>query len=155
MNTIDMNDIKQAYCETIEALTEQYGDYWKIPRDLVFVENEVLRAHYCIQSQPAVSIQETFRHYGIDRRVWERFNIEDSGGIERRERRNDKYQNIINWCEDNVGSEVTPNFLMDVGGMSYPTILKFIGDRPDLFRKIRRGVYEVRDVRAEREAEKV
>ena len=152
---VNINQAKEAHGAKIEGLIEEYGDYSKVPRDLIFLANEELRAYYCINAQPTWSLEETFRHYSVDRRVWEMFNIEAPDGVSRKERRNDKYQNIINWCEDNVFAEVTPQFLMDVSGMSYPTVLKFIGDRPDLFRKLRRGVYEVRDPQADREAEKV
>lgn len=155
MNTIDLSETKEAYAQRIDLLIGEYGDYSAVPRDLLFVENEWLRACYCIATQPTWELAETLRYYSIDRRVWSRFNVEEPEGVGRREKRSDKYQSIINWCADNVFAEITPNFLMDVSGMSYPTVLKFIGERPDLFRKIRRGIYEVRDPKADREAEKV
>lgn len=65
-------------------------------------------------------------------------------------KREDKYQSIIDWTQEHLFEEVTPQDIMEVGNISYPTALKFIGDRPDIFRKIKRGVYELRDPIADR-----
>lgn len=65
-------------------------------------------------------------------------------------KRSDKYQSIIDWTQEHLYEEVTPQTIMDIGGISYPTALKFISDRPDIFRKVKRGVYELRDPQADR-----
>lgn len=70
----------------------------------------------------------------------------------KRQKRTDKYQSIIDWTKDHLFEQVTANTIMEVGEISYPTALKFIGDRPDLFRKLKRGLYEVRDPQADRKA---
>jgi hypothetical protein len=65
-------------------------------------------------------------------------------------KRVDKYQSIIDWTQEHLFEQVTPQQVMEVGDISYPTALKFIGDRPDIFRKIKRGLYELRDPQADR-----
>ena len=65
-------------------------------------------------------------------------------------KRSEKYQALIDWTQEHLYEEVTPQTIMEVGNISYPTALKFIGDRPDIFRKIKRGVYELRDPKADR-----
>ena len=65
-------------------------------------------------------------------------------------KRSEKYQSIVDWTQEHLYEEVTPQTIMDIGGISYPTALKFISDRPDIFRKIKRGVYELRDPQADR-----
>lgn len=65
-------------------------------------------------------------------------------------RRSDKYQAIIDWTQEHVYEEVTPQDVMEVGNISYPTALKLIGDRPDIFRKIKRGLYELRNPQEDR-----
>lgn len=65
-------------------------------------------------------------------------------------KRTEKYQSIIDWAKDHLFEQVTPQQVMEVGDISYPTALKFIGDRPDIFRKIKRGLYELRDPQADR-----
>jgi hypothetical protein len=65
-------------------------------------------------------------------------------------KRVEKYQSIIDWTQEHLYEQVTPQQIMEVGDISYPTALKFIGDRPDIFRKIKRGLYELRDPQADR-----
>jgi hypothetical protein len=65
-------------------------------------------------------------------------------------KRVEKYQSIIDWTQEHLFEQVTPQQVMEVGDISYPTALKFIGERPDIFRKIKRGLYELRDPQADR-----
>lgn len=65
-------------------------------------------------------------------------------------KRTEKYQSIIDWAKAHLFEQVTPQQVMEIGDISYPTALKFIGDRPDIFRKIKRGLYELRDPQADR-----
>lgn len=65
-------------------------------------------------------------------------------------KRVEKYQSIIDWTQEHLFEQVTPQQIMEVGDISYPTALKFIGDRADIFRKIKRGLYELRDPQADR-----
>ena len=68
-------------------------------------------------------------------------------------RREDQYGDILRWCKQNLFEEVTLQHLQDLSGLSAPTVRKFIESRLDLFRKLRRGVWEVRDPEADREAD--
>ena len=52
-----------------------------------------------------------------------------------------------------IFEEVTLADLERVSGLSVASVRKFIGERPDLFRRLRRGVWEVRDPKADREAD--
>lgn len=65
----------------------------------------------------------------------------------------DQYESVVRWCANHVFEEVTIPDLVEVSGLSAPSMRKFIGERPDLFRKLRRGVWEVRDPKADREAD--
>lgn len=65
----------------------------------------------------------------------------------------DQYQRITEWCEQNVFAEVTINDLVEMSGLSPISVRNFIKDRPQMFRKLRRGVWEVRDHLADREAD--
>jgi len=67
--------------------------------------------------------------------------------------RDDQYQDILNWCKSNLFAEVTLQQLQEISGLSAPTVRKFIESRMDVFRKLRRGVWEVRDPKADREAD--
>ena len=73
----------------------------------------------------------------------------------RKEKRMDKYQKIIDWCMDNHLVQIEPATIVELGGFSYATVLKFIKDRPDLFYKIKKGLYEVRNPKIVRSEEKI
>lgn len=68
--------------------------------------------------------------------------------------RTDQYETIVKWCSNHIFEEVTIADLETVSGLSAPSVRKFIGERADIFRKLRRGVWEVRDPKADREADK-
>ena len=68
--------------------------------------------------------------------------------------RSDQYEMIINWCRNHIFEEVTVADLEKVSGLSAPSVRKFIGERADIFRKLQRGVWEVRDPKSDREADK-
>ena len=67
--------------------------------------------------------------------------------------RSDQYESIVRWCSNHIFEEVTLADLERVSGLSVASVRKFIGERPDLFRRLRRGVWEVRDPKADREAD--
>ena len=67
--------------------------------------------------------------------------------------RDDQYKDILNWCKSSLFAEVTLADLQQLSGLSAPTVRKFIESRMDVFRKLRRGVWEVRDPQADREAD--
>lgn len=69
-------------------------------------------------------------------------------------RREDQYGDILRWCKQNLFAEVTLANLQELSGLSAPTVRKFIESRMDVFRKLRRGVWEVRDPEADRMADK-
>jgi len=65
-----------------------------------------------------------------------------------------QYDLILDWCKRNVFEEVTVEALVELSKLSEPTVRKFIGERTDVFRKLRRGVWEVRDPKADRAADR-
>lgn len=71
-----------------------------------------------------------------------------------RKRRIDKHKAGEQYALAHVFEEVTAQQLANTIGVSLPTAYKVIDDRPDYFRKIKRGVWECRDAQADRKAEK-
>lgn len=67
--------------------------------------------------------------------------------------KSNQYERMTEWCSDNVFAEVTINDLVEMSGLSSVSCRNFISDRPHLFRKLRRGVWEVRDPNADKEAD--
>lgn len=161
MSTIikERTDIERATAlrqARFDELLEEYGDYSSIPYDEVHLINEELRAVYCFSTSPTMPTMEVLKYYNIDRRIWNRFldNFTDDTRIVAKKKRTDKYQSIIDWTKDHLFEQVTPQTIMDLADISYPTALKFINDRPDIFRKVKRGLYEVRDPQSDRKADK-
>jgi len=70
------------------------------------------------------------------------------------EKRADKYEAIYTWAAERIFEQVSPKDIMEVGGISYPTALKLIENRPDIFRKVKNGVYEIRDPHEDRKLAK-
>ena len=70
------------------------------------------------------------------------------------ERRADKWKALEEWAKQNFLKEVTTEELVRLSGFSYPTVLNYVKTSP-YFRKVKRGSWEVRDPKADREAEKV
>jgi hypothetical protein len=151
---IDLEQLEQEHKATWAELLKQYGNATHVPQELVFLAGEKMRAGYCINVNTGTPIHEVFKHYSVDHRVWNHF-MDEIPEAEKRVKRVDKYQGIIDWTQEHVFEQVTAQEIMAVGEISYPTALKFITDRPDLFRKIKRGLYELRDPKADRQAKAI
>ena len=143
------------YKAEIGRLIEEFGGPSNIPDDDRRFASEKLRAAYCIHANPEVPIPQIFRTYSIDNRVWHRF-VSDATDmkIERRMTRADKVNGVIKWAADNVGKKIDLTEMMDVTGVAYSMAKKIVEDRPDVFWKIKRGQFEIRDPKADREADK-
>jgi hypothetical protein len=151
---VDIEQLKQEHKATWVEFLEKYGNATSVPSELVFIAGETMRAGYCIDVNPTTPVYDVFKHYSVDQRVWGRF-MSEIPEDEKRVKRVDKYQSIIDWTQQHLFEQVTAQEVMTVGEISYPTALKFITDRPDLFRKIKRGLYELRDPKADRQAKTI
>ena len=60
---------------------------------------------------------------------------------------------FIAWAKNNVFAEVTVKELAEIGEVSEATVRNLVKERMDIFRKLQRGVWEVRDADADREAD--
>lgn len=155
MAQVNVRKAEEQYETDYEALVEKYGSHTAIPKDEEYIVRETLRATYCLATNPSGSVREVLRYYSVDERVWGNF-VDDHnvGEPVKKVKRTDKYQSIIDWTKDHLFEQITAQTIMEVGEISYPTALKFISDRPDIFRKIKRGTYEIRDPKTDRQAEK-
>ena len=61
-----------------------------------------------------------------------------------------KHDLIDRWCADNVFAEVTVTQLAEIGNCSTGFVRKKIAERPDVFRKIGRATFEIRDPQEDR-----
>lgn len=69
----------------------------------------------------------------------------------RTEKRADKWDAFLKWANQHHFEQYTTEQLTEQSGFSYPTTLKYLQESPT-FRKIKKGLWEVRDAKADREA---
>ena len=151
--------------EKWETASNKYGDTFSIPKEAKFALGEYERALHVLlvwqregeKGNPA----RMLRTYGIGESTmaevladWCDMTItEEEVADIRVEKRVDKYDSFIDWTKDKIFEQYTTEALVEVAGFSYPTVLKFIQDSP-YFRKVKKGLWEIRDPKADREAEK-
>jgi hypothetical protein len=67
------------------------------------------------------------------------------------EKRADKWDAFLKWANQHHFEQFTTEQLQEQCGFSYPTTLKYVQDSPS-FRKVKKGLWEVRDAKADRES---
>lgn len=148
-----------------EAINE-YGSQFTVPRDVSQAISDYTRAMHVLQiwkrdggkgspirmmssySIPEAVIADVANEYcGIE--------LDEDSVVEevKTEKRADKWNAFLGWAKDKVFEQFTTDQLVEISGFSYQTTLKFVSENPT-FRKVKRGLWEVRDVKADREAEK-
>jgi hypothetical protein len=117
-----------------------------------FTQLETERANYCRHSNPGMTAQELSTYYSIDRSVSAIvFGIIDQP---KKTKRANYREAALQWATNNLFIEISSQQLAHQIGASLPTTLKIIDSRPDVFRKLGRGKWEIRDAIADRQAEK-
>lgn len=146
-----------------DFIKQQYKSWWqevgKNPsyEDISYL-GEKLRALYVLQVtegnlKPAAAMNTYMVRPDVAKEILAEF-----AGVELevscKTKRTDKYSAIQAWCKENVFAQVSAKEVAELGDISYPTALKYITDHPDVFWKISRGTYEVRDPVEDRKKEK-
>lgn len=161
---IDSSNISIEMAGRWNAASKKSGGSFLISKEERFSISEYERAMHvlCVwkregeKGNPA----RTLRTYGVIESVileiiadWCDMTITEEDLIEigKTEKRSDKYDSFIDWTKDKVGEQFTTETLVEVAGFSYVTVLKFL-DESQYFKKIKKGLWEVRDPKAEREA---
>jgi hypothetical protein len=68
--------------------------------------------------------------------------------------RADLYGDLKDWCANNIFAEVTVPMLVTISGLSKPSVRKFIDDHGDMFKKLEKRSWEVRDPKSDRALDK-
>jgi hypothetical protein len=141
--------INEEFKRGMEKLIKKYGKY-SVPKSEQAFVSEVYRAkHACLIAGSTKLDATIMRQYSIMGRVIEHLcgSIPDP---ERHLKYSDRRRIMENWCAENIDVTITPAELAEVGDVSYATAIKFINERVDLFRKVERGRYIVRNLRADK-----
>lgn len=118
--------------------------------------SEIARAKWVMfVNKEAPDFTKVLRSYGVSDEIIILLTGERPGQVEKKPKRKEKYYEIVEWCKNNHLKQVSIKEITEVGQVSYPTALKFANDRPDLFQKIKRGLYEVKNPEIVRQEEKI
>lgn len=152
---IDIELATTEYKANIVKLIDEYGNASDIPADDQRIYSEKLRASYAIHANPDTPVPHVLKTYSIDSRVWNDF-IEDADEMkqDRKLSRKEKHASVLSWASDHVGEKIELTKLMSTCSIAYSMAKKITEDHPDVFRKVKRGHFEIRDPKADREAEK-
>jgi len=150
---INTEQANEQYKTTINSLVSKYGTSTAIPRDEWNEASETLRLHLTVAKYGGKVTTHILSQYMFPPFIIAKINPEFEG-VEPKVKRADKYDAVYKWLDENAGSVITTQDFEAITQMSYPTTLKFIENNPQYFRKIKRGQYEVRSPKAEREADK-
>lgn len=144
-----------------EDAIERHGDKFKVPFEEIAEMSYRTRAMYVLMGwNGSGSPARYLASYSIPTEVItdvvaeycdETVDTDELGSP--RPRRADKYDALIEWSKDHLFEQYTTEQLVEQSGFSYPTTLKFLQDSPT-FRKVKKGLWEVRDADADRKSEK-
>jgi hypothetical protein len=154
MTKIDLDLARKTYKDEVEQLIKTHGNATAIPTEERYIAGEKLRAAYSINAQPELPYAAVFKQYAIDYRVWPNF-IDDPVDVNQKKvKRSDKYAAALVWASENVGAEVTLEKIGEAGDMSVTMAKKLAESQPNVFRKLKRSLWQIRDPKVDREAEK-
>jgi hypothetical protein len=153
---LDPREIEAAYKAGVEEIIRRHGgDATSAYRDPEWrLVSERARARYVLLANPGVDPSRALAAYAVDRRVVAEITGHEPEMPSRR--RKDAYKAAIaDWAASNVGAVVTAAQLAEVGETTASTARAYTVERPDLFWPAKKkGAYEVRDPKADRESEK-
>jgi hypothetical protein len=142
LSQIHINLDEQTYSKLVneEFLSNVASDKAKIDD-----HQELVRARWILWIRKDLTPFDALRKYSVKKSIVEKLVGETAETPKPKERRSDKYKKVDQWCRENHLRQVNASEIAELGGFSYPTALKIIKDRPDLFYRLRRNLYEVRN----------
>ena len=158
ITTQHINDVHNSLWE--EAV-DKYGDKFSVPFEVIYEISTRTRALYVLQgwngagnparhlatySIPTDVITDVVAEYCDE-------IISEDDLLSPRPRRADKYEALLSWAGEHLFEQFTTDQLVEQSGFSYPTTLKFLQESPT-FRKLKKGLWEIRDADADKKAEK-
>lgn len=125
------------------------------PLDVAARINERTRALYVLKAtagtmKPQQAMSLYMVREDVAKEILAKYAGVDTAEPAKKKSSRGKYSEFFQWCEENVLGQHSTQQLADIAGVSYPTVLKIISNRPDIFRKVSRGVFEIRDPKADR-----
>jgi hypothetical protein len=150
---LSIEEANNQYKDTVNSLLAKYGSATHIPNEEWREASETLRLHCTIASNDGQVTKELLARNMFSEAIIAKVNP-DFEGFQPKVKRSAKYDSAYEWLDENAEETFTTQQIADALEMSYPTTLKFIENNPHYFRKVKRGEYQIRNPKAEREAEK-
>lgn len=152
---MDDKSILADHKERMDALAAKHGSMFAVPPAELAIEHERTRGMFVKlkADRDGLPVGKTLADHGVMTSI-----VQELGGdmptLGKKVKRSDKHKAILDWCAENVGEVVSPNTIAEIGGVSYATANELIKSRVDLFGKVKRGQYVVRNPELERALEK-
>lgn len=158
---ITIEHINAVHKSMWEDAIERHGDKFKVPSDEVNRISQQTRALYVLMGWNGTgSPARLLSSYSIPTDIITDLVAEyydETVAVEElttpRPKRADKYDAMLDWAKGHLFEQYTTEQLVEISGFSYPTTLKFLQDSPT-FRKVKKGLWEVRDAVADKKADK-
>lgn len=124
-----------------------------------YVTEELLHDQELYRAQAIIDIAERdekdistmMRDYGVATSIINELGVEVVEYVPKA-RKAAKQDKLVEWAKANIGQTTNGNHLAEEASVSYATANKFIQTRRDIFSRIKRGQYLVKDPAAERTA---
>lgn len=117
---------------------------------------ELYRAREVIKVAEAAGkeIGSTLRDYGVPSSIIDELGIKVEP-VARRGRKSTTKDKLEQWVKEHIGQTINGGKQISEDlGISYPTANNFIQSRRDVFAKVKKGIYIVKDAELERQASK-
>lgn len=164
MKKITDEYVEEHTAQLWSSAIEQHGSASKVPRDESSRIGEITRGLFVLQVWQKNGSQGSplrfLYTYGVSHEIAENLVSGHLGKQHlaadkevRPVKRAVKWRALEEWASKNTYKEVTTEEVAEVAGFSVGTVLKYLTTSP-YFRKIKRGTWEVRDPKSDREYEK-
>ena len=117
---------------------------------------ELYRANAIVEAaeRDGKNIAATLREYGVSSSIINEIGLKPVEYTPKSKKVTNQ-EKLESWAKDNVGNTTVGGLeIAKAIGVSYPTANNFVQARPDIFFKVKKGEYVVRDADAERKAAK-
>lgn len=147
---MDASDITAAHSAEWREAILQYGDAFHVPEEVSFAISERWRARHCMLLKPDQHPTATMREYNIAASIAREF---ECPGWTPPVKRESKTKAFFDWCNEHVGEQITAQQLAEAHDFSPATAAARIRDNVGIFARLKKGLYEIRDPKIERQRE--
>lgn len=135
-----------------EQAAELFGGAEYIPASNLFLLSERLRGHHVVEKALAnnENVLKELKNHSVFPEIIGEIIGEEVIVEEAKPRPKNAKSAAEAWVKENAGKTVSSNEICDATGLSYQQVNKWIKDRPDLFSKLQKGKYLLRNPDKER-----